>query len=179
MTDFEKMIRDMVANGAKVEDIAKWTGDTLNTIQKEQATKKSNRSELYEALEGKFHQKYAEGYFDVGDVAILAALVVTPDYPEWTVNNINEFVDGVTEVIKMRAEMVGRTPIEGIMKALDMAGEIRKEKLGAMRVKTEDKPKRTMVNQNEAGKKCTCKKNESDTDKVNKFLKDLGLDIQF
>lgn len=178
MTDFEKMIREMVEAGAKMEDIAKVTGDTLNAIQKEQSEKKNGRTIRYEELEEKFHQRYAEGCFDVEDIAVLAALVVTPDYPDWTVDNINEFIEGITETIKMRAEMVGKSPIEGIMKALDMAGEMGKEKINAIRVKTSTPSKDTESNCG-AGQKCACKKPKSDKDKVNEFLKDLGLDIRF
>lgn len=178
MTDFEKMIREMVDAGAKMEDIAKATGDTLNAIQKEQSEKKNGRTARYEELEEKFHQRYAEGRFDVGDVAILAALVVTPDYPEWTVDNINEFVDGITETIKMRAELVGKSPIDGIVKILDMASEIGKEKAGVIfgKVPVHDK---ASVHKCGSDGKCTCKDTRSDKDKVNQFLADLGLDIKF
>lgn len=175
MTDFEKMIREMVAAGAKMDDIAKATGDTLNAIQKEQSEQKNGRAVCYEELEAKFHKRYSEGHFDVGDVAVLAALVVTPDYPEWTVDNINEFIEGIAETIKMRAELVGKSPIDGIVKILDMAGEIGKEKIGAMKAKEKEEIKRSCG----AGRKCTCKDNKSDRDKVNEFLKDLGLDIRF
>lgn len=176
MTDFEKMIREMVDAGAKVEDIAKATGDTLNAIQKERATKESDRSKRYRELTNEFHDRYNDDHLGIEEVGILAALVVAPSYPEWTVDNIDEFVEGIAETVKMRAEMVGKSPIEGIMRALDMAGEWSKEKIGAMRSET---TKDVKVHNCGAGRKCTCKDTRSDKDKVNQFLADLGLDIKF
>lgn len=179
MNDFEKMIRDMVANGAKMEDIAQATGDTLNKIQKEQSDWKNQRKKRYEELENKFHQCYADGQMKPEDVGILAALVISPSYPDWKAKDIDEFAEAVVEMIRMRAEMVGKSPMEGIFKVLDMAAEWSKERVDAMEQKVAGKESKT-ASSNPAcscgsDRTCSHKAIKTDAQRIDEFLRDLGV----
>lgn len=173
MTDFEKMIRDMVANGAKAEDIAKATGDTLNAIQKEKKAQKSERDRAYEKLEEEFHQSYAEGRMDLHDVGVLAALVTAPDYPNWTEKDLVEFVEAVEDTIRMRAAIVGKSLMDGLTEIFDIAGNIMDEKGGGKHLPRNEEKK---CADHKSGCTCggTCKAaTKSDEQRVKDFLKQL------
>lgn len=170
MTDFEKMIRDEMANGTSPEDIAKATTEVLNRIQKERDEVKSLSREYYKQLEEQFHKSYASGHLGIEDVGILATLVVAPNYPNWKVLDMVEFKDGVVDMLKMRAELIGKSPLEGLFKALDMAEEWGKEKVNGVKDKVGEKApdpdKKCGVD-----RICTCKNSKTDAQKIREFLK--------
>lgn len=173
MKDFEKMIRDMVANGASADDIAKVTGDTLNAIQKEKTSEKNKRDFLYQELETKFHQHYGKQKLNLDDVGILATLVVAPDYPDWTDKDINEFMTGTVETLKLRAEVVGKGPLDALFTMLDMATDMTQENKDGKKM-TNPWTKKADSNGDcacGAGRTCSHSDTRTDTQKVKDFLK--------
>ncbi len=173
MKDFEKMIRDMVANGASADDIAKVTGDTLNAIQKEKTSEKNKRDSLYQELEEKFHQHYSKQKLDLNDVGILATLVVAPDYPDWTDKDINEFMTGTVETLKLRAGVVGKGPLDALFTMLDMANDMVQDSKDEKKMvnpctKKENKSEDCKCG---AGRTCTHSDTRTDVQKIKDFLK--------
>ncbi len=167
------MIRDMVANGASADDIAKVTGDTLNAIQKEKTNEKNKRDSLYQELEEKFHQHYSKQKLDLNDVGILATLVVAPDYPDWTDKDINEFMTGTVETLKLRAGVVGKGPLDALFTMLDMANDMVQDskdekKMTDSCTKKKDKSEDCKCG---TGRTCTHSDTRTDVQKIKDFLK--------
>ncbi len=110
----EEMIQQMVKNGVSTEDIAKKTQDTLNGIEKVEKEKREkeraaqeDRKVYLQRLKVQLKESLEKGHFTMDDIGAVAALVVAPDYPRWTVDNINEFVKNVSGNIEVQANMIG------------------------------------------------------------------------
>ncbi len=123
----EEMIQQMVKNGVSTEDIAKKTQDILNGIEKvekekkeKEKAKKQERKDYLDELREKLKVHCDTNRFNVSDVGFVAALVVAPDYPRWTVDDIKAFIECVSENIEMQAEMVGVNEDELLNKIFGM-----------------------------------------------------------
>lgn len=121
--DFDAMIRNLMKTGVTAEDIAKMTSETLNTIRKETEQEKKEKAEKerldrkakrYQELEKSFNKAYTSKSVRLEDVGSLAAMVMASEYPNWTEEDIDEFVRGVADSVRLRATMVGKNPLKGI-----------------------------------------------------------------
>ncbi len=108
----EEMIQQMVKNGVSIEDIAKKTQDTLNGIEKAEKEKKEKEKAKEEERKAHLHElgksmmeRLAKGNYCLCDVGTLAALVMAPNHPLWTVDTINTFIKNVNENVKVLAEL--------------------------------------------------------------------------
>lgn len=142
--DFKDMILAKLNHGASMEDIAKELGDTMNTIQAENAAraKKNSRQGCIEAIEKSFWDNVKRESLNIRDVTALAVLVLESDYPEWTVEDIRDFRESVESSIKVLAEMQGKGPGEMLEVAMrTMAQDFNNAKTRAKNMKDCGEPK--------------------------------------
>ncbi len=94
----------LIEQGVDPESIRKTTKDVLNIVNK--ASKDNERAMKIKKLRHDFNEAYAKGGLSVNDVATLAALVVTPDFPKWTSREIDKFIKSVTSGVTAMAKLV-------------------------------------------------------------------------
>lgn len=121
--DFEKMIRDAFNAGETLDQIAKQAETILNQINEEERTKNiasSKRNEKIDEIEYNFHSAYKNGVIDLNDVFNFAALVMAKDYhPEWTAEDIDEYVINLRNFSNMISKAIGKDPEEALGIVLD------------------------------------------------------------
>lgn len=108
----EEMIQQMVKNGVSTEDIAKKTQDTLNGIEKvekekrekEKARDEERRAHLHE-LEKSMMERLEKSDYCLCDVGTLTALVMASSHPQWTVDDVDTFIENVNKNVKVLGEL--------------------------------------------------------------------------
>ena len=109
--DFETMIRDAQKNGLSIDDIVKQFTKTVNAVQQEDKKKqdiKNARYELLVELSDEFDVAAVDHQFTCRDAAILAACVMAEKYPNWTAEDIEEYVDIMSVNIEKLASLIGK-----------------------------------------------------------------------
>lgn len=150
--DFEAMIRDAQKNGLSIDDIAKMFSKTLNAVQQEDQKKKAivdARTELIEHMKDQFETAVSKGHLDCTDAAALYTLTMAEKYPDWTAENIKDYL----QIIKLNAEttatIVDKEPDELLQALLDKVDNL-----------FDAVPK---------------SKDKSDNEKIADFLREIGL----
>lgn len=107
--NFEDMIRACLNNGSTPEKLATEFGGLLNKIQAENHEPKRNEKQEYlDNLEDIFACDYKKEHLTIKDLAILAVLIVQGDYPDWTIEDMQEFREGVEHSVRGLAELQGK-----------------------------------------------------------------------
>jgi hypothetical protein len=128
MSDFESLIRDAIASGASYEDVAEKFADALNKIEDEDNTTPTEA--LVNEYLDDFDRVYnsLEGDVTIEDVAKLAAIVIYDDHDDWSVEDIEECKDMIEHNIGYCIEMVGKSPLQGLVDGLKKIEEEVKKK---------------------------------------------------
>ena len=149
------MIRDAQKNGLTIDDIAKMFSKTLNAVQQEDQKKKAvkdARTELIEHMKDQFETAVTNGHLDCTDAAALYTIIMADKYPDWTAEDIKDYV----QIVKLNAEtaatLVGKEPEELLQLLLDKADKL-----------FDTAPKKTKS------------KDKSDNEKIADFLREIGL----
>lgn len=105
--DFNDMIYEALRSGLSEEDIAKKFSDALNAIKQEKEVK-TERDKVINALRESVECSVALEEFSLDDAAAVAVLAVISDHPDWTIDDINRFMESVEESIKAIADLIGK-----------------------------------------------------------------------
>lgn len=165
-SDFNTLIRNAMANGATAEDIAEQVGSILNEIEANKS-KVNKRQAAVDSIEETFHKNYASKHLSISDVAALALLVVEKDYPDWTPEDINDFMASVDENVRIIAKMIKGNPLENIGELLSALKDETKGRLvGCLKLGGTDR---------KCEDKCSCEKSnvKSDIERIKEFLNSL------
>lgn len=133
----ERRINDLHHMGMDPNEIRDLITNTLDNLIAEKVADKAqeeNRRELayISEVEDTFHNNYANEHLGIPDVAALALLVCKKDYPEWTVEDMDEFMETIDEVVRMAAEMVGKDPMEMLKVQAEDFGKVLKEAMKSL-----------------------------------------------
>lgn len=137
--DFEAMIREAQKNGLTIDDIAKTFSKTLNAIQNEEQKKDACIKHMKDQFEASKNT----------DAAALYTIIMAEKYPDWTVENINDYYQTIKSNAETAATMIGKKPDELFQMLLDKA-----DKFFDTAPKSKDK---------------------SDNEKIFDFLREIGL----
>lgn len=114
MNSYEIMIRDAMQNGSTQEEIAKAFTDAMNRISEANAAD-HERDILLDEIESTF---YGNTEDDVGRVA---ALVYSKSNPEWTANDIKQFMQAMTVTAKTFARVVNAKSLDEVIDSISDA----------------------------------------------------------
>lgn len=133
----EKCIIDLQHRGMDPKELRDLLIDTLDELIEKMDTKKaedeSRRKEEYIKKVGDiFHSDYTRGSLSIPTVAALALLVCQEDYPNWTIENMNEFIETIDRVVRMAAEMVGKDLMEMLKIQAEDFGKVLKEAIKSL-----------------------------------------------
>ena len=135
MNSYEIMIRDAMQNGSTQEEIAKAFTDAMNRISEANAAD-HERDILLDEIESTFYGN-VDDFLSLteDDVGRVAALVYSKSNPEWTANDIKQFMQAMTVTAKTSARVVNAKSLDEVIDiAVDaLAGSMNKAKGGNTR----------------------------------------------
>ncbi len=127
----ESRIKSLQNRGMDPKELRDFLVDTLDGLIEKMDTKKvedeGRKEEYIKEVEDIFHGNYSKGSLGIPDVAALALLVCEEDYPDWTPEDMDEFMETIDEVVRMTAEMVGKDPMEMLKVQAEDFGKMLKE----------------------------------------------------
>lgn len=103
MNSYEIMIRDAMQNGSTQEEIAKAFTDAMNRISEANAAD-HERDILLDEIESTFYGNVDDLSLTEDDVGRVAALVYSKSNPEWTANDIKQFMQAMTSARVVNAK---------------------------------------------------------------------------
>ena len=133
----ERRIKSLQNRGMDPKELRDFLVDTLDGLIEKMDTKKAEdegrrKNEYIKEVEDIFHENHSKGSLGIPDVAALALLVCKKDYPEWTVEDMDEFMETIDEVVRMAAEMVGKDPMEMLKVQAEDFGKVLKEAMKSL-----------------------------------------------
>ena len=114
MNSYEIMIRDAMQNGSTQEEIAKAFTDAMNRISEANAADRE-RDILLDEIESTFYENVDDLSLTEDDVGRVAALVYSKSNPKWTVNDIKQFMQAMTETTKTSAKVVNAESLDEVI----------------------------------------------------------------
>lgn len=114
MNSYEIMIRDAMQNGSTQEEIAKAFTDAMNRISEANAAYRE-RDNLLDEIESTFYENVDDMSLTEDDVDRVAALVYSKSNPEWTVKDIEQFMQAMIVTAKTSAKVVNAESLDEVI----------------------------------------------------------------
>lgn len=170
MNLYEDLLKDGTVRieGDTIDDIAKQFNELVAEIkstEEKKAKANASKNTLLGNYQSAFTRNCDNECLNMADVARLAALVASPSYPNWTEEDIANFVAAVEENVQFLAEIQGKSISESI-KALT-------ENYFDTDIFDKLFPNKSRENKQKCGNTCSCKTVKSDAERIKEFLKNL------
>lgn len=175
-SDLYDIIKQYINEGVSIEDTARDIGDILNGIQAEKnRSPKEIREDYIDDIWDRFFVHFdTKDVYSVDDLADFAVMVYAPEYPNWTLEDMETFREAIISGTKLTADMVGKSP-EDMFETL--VGDISKQ-MEEMGIFSHGKREASNKSKENCGTdrlcqkdSCNCEKERSDYDKIREFLK--------
>lgn len=160
MVNFDEIIALAMKEGKSIEEIAKEMSTALNEASKPKITP---RDAYLNELQDQVEDAIDDEEFDLSDSIAVLTLCVVENHDDWSLEGIKAFVDAMTEQVTMTEQTID---------CVEHGGDIVKVLMDSLTDALKNKSK-----SKDTGSDCTCGSqcHRSDDEKLNMFLKNLGI----
>ncbi len=114
--DFDKLIQDLLTQGATIEELGKQFADAANRVEAANNSKKKRDKYIYDTRKAA-DRAYAFGEFTFEVAAAVATLATADRYPEMGVDQLEEYQDATCKALQETAKLqhsLGKEPEDAI-----------------------------------------------------------------